>query len=198
MGLDSVTLIVDVERHFGISISNQEAERIYTVQDFADCIFSRVILHPDQKCKSQILFYKCREFLTEKLGVRREDISPGTKLNQLIPVSDLKSVWTSIQLHFLIKLPDLSRLDFDPNASTEVTFFDLKVWTRKKPVTTGTVGDLVNWMLSLNHEKFLNPRNLCDKSDIERIVSGIISESCGVPIDEIRLHHRITDDLGID
>jgi len=53
-------------------------------------------------------------------------------------------------------------------------------------------------MLSLNHEKFIDPRNLCDKSDVGRILTGIISESCGIPVDEIALHHAIADDLGID
>ena len=37
-----MTLVVDVENHFDISIPNEEAEKIYTVQDFANCVFSKV------------------------------------------------------------------------------------------------------------------------------------------------------------
>ncbi|MCD9018083.1 acyl carrier protein [Parachryseolinea silvisoli] len=42
MGLDSVELIIHVERHFDIAISANEAARITTVQDLADCVYANV------------------------------------------------------------------------------------------------------------------------------------------------------------
>jgi hypothetical protein len=53
-------------------------------------------------------------------------------------------------------------------------------------------------MLSTNHQKFLDVNALCSKRDIEMIIIGIVSESVGIPVTELRLTHRITNDLGID
>jgi len=198
MGLDSVTLLVDVEKHFDISIPNAEAEKIYTVQDFADCVFTKVTFNPTQKCKSQILFHRLRSFFVDNLKADRERITLDRNLNELIQTEDLKETWRQLEEFLDAKLPGLSQLDFDPTIGKEIRFFGLKFWTRKKPVTNGTIGDLANWTLSLNHDKFIDPKNLCGKSDIERIITGIISESCGIPVDEIKLQHSITNDLGID
>ena len=198
MGLDSVTLVVDVEKHFDISIPNGEAEKIYTVQDFADCVFTKVTVNPSHKCRSQILFYRLRSFFVDKLGVDRKEIHPDRKLKDLIHINELKGTWAQIEECLLVKLPDLSQLDFDRTIGKEIRFLGLKFWIRKTPVTDGTIGDLVNWTLSLNHTKFIDPRNLCSKADIERIITGIISESCGIPVDEIKLEHGIVNDLGLD
>jgi acyl carrier protein len=198
MGLDSVALVVDVEKHFDISISNKEAEKIYTVQDFADCVFTKVTLHPSRKCRSQILFYQFRSFLVDKFGIEKERITLDTKLKDLILFEDLRTTWKQIETSLLVKLPELSQLDFDPALERDIRFLGLKFWTRKTPVTDGTVKKLVDWTLSLNHVTFIDPKNLCNRTDIERIVIGIISESCGIPVDEIKLSHSITDDLGVD
>src|SRR5690242_2596233 len=114
MGLDSVALLVDVEKHFDISISNEEAGKIYTVQDFADCVFTKVTLNPSQKCKSQILFYRFRSFLVDKLGTENKQIVPDKKLNELIKVADLRKTWMEIEAFLDVRLPALSQLDFDP------------------------------------------------------------------------------------
>jgi hypothetical protein len=198
MGLDSVALLVDVEKHFDISISNAEAEKIYTVQDFADCVFTKVTIHTSQKCKSQILFYRFRSFFVETWGIEKERITPDRKLNELIRVNELIKGWAEIEISLGLKLPELSKLDFDPTLEKEIKFLGLKFWTRKAAVTNGTVKDLVNWTLSLNPKELIDAKNLCSKIDIERIVMGIISESCGIPINEIKLEHSITNDLGID
>jgi len=198
MGLDSVALLVDVEKHFNISIPNSEAEKICTVQDFADCVFTKVSFRPSQKCKSQILIYRFREFFASNLDIGRNEFTPNKKLSHLIPFNELKKVWKEMEKHLSVKLPDLSELDFNRTKEKEVKILGFKFWTRKAPVTDGTVGDLVNWTLSLNHERFLDPRNLFSRADIERIIIGIITESLGIPVDEIKLSHSITDDLGVD
>jgi hypothetical protein len=198
MGLDSVALLVDVEKHFNISIPNSEAEKIYTVQDFADCVFTKVSFNPNQKCRSQILFYRFREFFASNFEIARSEFSPEKKLCSLIPLNELKKTWTEMEQCLSVKLPTLSKLDFDRTKKKEVKILGVKFWTRKTPVTDGTVGDLVRWTLSLNHERFLDARNLCNKADIERILIGLMTESLGIPVDEMKLGHSITDDLGVD
>jgi acyl carrier protein len=198
MGLDTVELVIDVEKRFDISIPNHEAENIYTVQDFADCVFNKVLIRPTLTCKSRILFYRFRAFLVDKLSVSRNEVLLKTKISDLIPVDRLKWTWKTLETDLEVELPALSELDYSPTTEADVKFFGFKVWTRKAAVTTGTMEDLVNWTLALNHKKFVDPKNLCSRRDIELVIIGIISEDLGVPVDEIKLTHSITGDLGAD
>ena len=42
MGLDGVEIVMDVEDHFGITIKDEEAERVRTVNDLVALVGSRI------------------------------------------------------------------------------------------------------------------------------------------------------------
>ncbi len=197
MGLDSVEILVRVEEYFGISIPDREAEKILTVQDFADCVFTKVTVNPTEKCKSQMLFYKLKTFFTDKQALCKEQIRPDSRIRDLI-TGDLKTTWTEIEQYLKLDLPTLSDLDINPTKEKEIKILGVKVWTRKSPVTIGTIGDLVNWTLAKNYDTLIDPKALFDKADVEKVIIGIISDSMGIPVDEIKLKHRISYDLGVD
>ncbi|MFY0599128.1 MAG: hypothetical protein JXR03_05620 [Cyclobacteriaceae bacterium] len=46
IGLDSVELLVTIEKKFGIEIPDLEAQQITTVQDFADSVYSKIKTNP--------------------------------------------------------------------------------------------------------------------------------------------------------
>ncbi|AYB32702.1 hypothetical protein [Chryseolinea soli] len=48
MGLDTVELLINMEKRFNISIPDQEAGQIYTVQDFVNCIYAKISMHPEK------------------------------------------------------------------------------------------------------------------------------------------------------
>ena len=198
MSLDTVELVMDIENHFYLRIPDPEVEKIHTVQHFVDCIFSKIILNPGQKCKSQILFYRVRAFFVDHLNIVREDCLRDTKLKELIPDDQLNVTWEELGKSMDVKLPSLSPLDIDPAQEKDLRFFGIKIGERKKPLSEGTVEDLIDWIFALNYEKFIDPKNLCSKYDVERIIMGIISDRVGMDIDEINLSHSITNDLGID
>jgi acyl carrier protein len=197
MGLDSVEILVRVEEYFGISIPDREAEKILTVQDFADCVFTKVTVNPTERCKSQMLFYKFRTYFTDKQGISRDQVRPDAKIKDLI-TGDLKTTWTEIEKYFKLDLPTLSDLDINPTKEKEIKILGVKVWSRKSPVTIGTIGDLVNWTLAKNYDTLIDPKTLFDKADVEKVIIGIISDSMAIPVDEIELKHRISYDLGVD
>ncbi len=197
MGLDSVEILVRVEEYFGISIPDREAEKILTVQDFADCVFTKVTINPTEKCKSQMLFYKLRTYFTDKQGLNKWQIRPDSKIRDLL-TGDLKTTWTEIEKDLKLHLPTLSDLDINPTKEKEIKILGVKVWTRKSPVTIGTIGDLVDWTLAKNYDKLIDPKALFDKGDVEKVIIGIISDSMAIPVDEIKLEHKITYDLGVD
>jgi len=197
MGLDSVEILVRVEEYFGISIQAREAERILTVQEFADCVFTKVTVNPTQKCKSQMLFYKLRTYFADNQGFSKERIRPDSKIKDLI-AGDLKTAWTELEKYLKLGLPTLSDLDINPTKEKEIKIFGVKVWARKSPVKIGTIGDLVNWTLAKNYDTLIDPKRLFDKADVEKVIIGIISDSMAIPVDEIKLEHRISYDLGVD
>ncbi len=77
-------------------------------------------------------------------------------------------------------------------------FLGIRTIKRKTPVTNGTIRQLIDWILSLNFEQIIDIQKITNKYEVERIISGIISENMGIPISEIELKHSITNDLGID
>ena len=91
MGLDSVELVMSVENKFGIRIEDSEAEKIYTVQDFADIVFSRIIKNPTDKCLTQIVFYRIRKALRNLTSTEKE-IRPDMKISELFTQSELKEI----------------------------------------------------------------------------------------------------------
>ncbi|HEY9047670.1 MAG TPA: hypothetical protein VIN08_17310 [Ohtaekwangia sp.] len=199
MGLDSVALIVDIETHFDITIPNKEAEKIYTVQDIADCVVNKVTIHPSDKCKSQILFYKFRNYFIQRFPTNENEFKPDSKLTDWIPRNELKDTWADIASKLDIELPYLSPLDLDPSKPREIKFLWITIDTHTELLTDdATASKLIQWTLSLNHKKLIDPKNLCSKQDIENIVIGIVSESVGLHVQEIKLEHVLTNDLGID
>jgi len=197
MGLDSVELLMSVEDKFGIRIEDSEAEKIYTVQNFVDCVYSKIITNPNEKCLTQIVFYRIRKAF-RNLNLTEQKIKPETKITELLTQSELKENWHLLKTEIGLDLPKLVALDFNPELGSHVKIFGIKTIKRTTPVSSGTMRELVDWTIALNQEKLIDIEKITDKYEVERIVIGIINRNLGIPISEIKLEHSITNDLGID
>ena len=197
MGLDSVELVMSIEDKFGIRIEDSEAEKIYTVQDFADIVFSRISKNPTDKCLTQIVFYRIRKALRNLTSTEKE-IRPDMKISELFTQSELKEKWNQLKTEVGLELPDLVALDFNTELSSHVKIFGIKTIKRTTPVSKGTLRQLVDWTISLNRDKLIDIEKISSKYEVERIICGITEDRIGVPISEIELHHSFTNDLGID
>jgi hypothetical protein len=60
-----------------------------------------------------------------------------------------------------------------------------------------TLAELIDWTLATNYEQLLVPP-LASQYEVAQAVTGITSDSSGVPIEEILLRSRFVDDLGMD
>ncbi len=196
MGLDSILLIERIEAHFGIAIPNHEAQTIITVQDIADCVFAKVELNPNEKCKSQILFYKLRNYFILKFGLSRDEIKPSSIIKDLIQ-SDLKYTWDDLGSYLQLELPPLTALDLNPALPAEFKLLGIPLFNRKPPITSKRLGDLTAWILAINYQTLIKPHTLFTKADVEKAVIGIISEEMGIQINRIQLQNSIYHDLGI-
>src|SRR5690554_582910 len=197
MGLDSVELLMSVEDKFGIRIEDSEAEKIYTVQNFVDSVYSKIITNPNEKCLTQIVFYRIRKAV-RNLKLTDKEIKPGTKITELLSQTELKEKWHLLKTEIGLELPELVALDFNPELGSHVKIFGIKTIKRTTPVSSGTIRELIDWTIALNEEKLIDIEKITNKYEVERIIIGIINKNMKIPISEIKLEHSITNDLGID
>ena len=110
MGLDTVELVMAYEEAFDIAISDEAAERMVTVRDVIDYVYSQVE-HSDTKlCLSQRAFYRLRRTLQEALGVERSRIRPATSWETLIPMEHRRELWLRLKTAIgANKWPELQR-----------------------------------------------------------------------------------------
>ena len=197
MGLESVELIMTIENKFGISIPDAECENIATVQHMADSVFEKITLKPNIKCISQIVFYRIRQAL-ELFGNNRIQITPNTRLSELLSRTNLKNDWSRLRQRIDLRIPDLVYLDLNTSQSKEVRFLGFKLYNRTEPVADNTIRKFTDWVISMNYSELISLETISTKYEIERIVCGIIENTIGIPISEIELSHAFTNDLGID
>jgi acyl carrier protein len=108
MGLDSVEILVNVENAFGITISNYEAEKIYTVGDIHNIVWRNIQGRQSMRCKSQQLFYKLRYILINRYKVPRETIELDASLNNIFPQKNRRLKYHKLQKELQLKLPQLA------------------------------------------------------------------------------------------
>lgn len=108
MGLDSVELLVAVEKTFDIEIPDFEAEQISTVGDLYESVWDKLQGKKSNKCKSAFLFYKFRRLLQDRYGISKKDFKLDSNINSIIPQERRKEEWFSIQSEVNLKLPELA------------------------------------------------------------------------------------------
>lgn len=199
MGLDTVELVVDVEKHFGISIPNVEIEAVRTVGEFAQCAAKYIAINKGQKCKSQMLFYVLRDYAFEEFQFPREQFTPSTIIGEVIPLANRKNLWDKMSNDLGLEMPPLSPRDLNPDIKYNNSLLaGLLGVGEQEDIVVRSVRDFIDWLLSLNQDKFINAGNIASLYEIERVVVYYTSEKCGIGVESIQLHHKIVDDLGLD
>lgn len=118
MGLDSVELVLGWEDAFGISISDAEAETMFTTRQVAECIFEKVRspMPEDRGCLSMRAFFRLRRAFQAE-GVSRKAIQPETKVTDLLPSRRRRDILSAVceraGLRPLKRLPLGLQLTFD-------------------------------------------------------------------------------------
>jgi hypothetical protein len=97
MGLDSVELVLGWEDAFGVSISDAEAEKMFTTRQAAECIFEKVRspLPEDSGCLSMRAFFRLRSAFQAE-GVPRKAIHPETKVTALLPSRQRREILSAV------------------------------------------------------------------------------------------------------
>jgi hypothetical protein len=107
---DPVAVVMGVEEKFGLTIPDEEAEKICTMGQLYDYVLARVARGQAQVCVTSAAFYRLRRALGEVCGVPRERARPQARLDDLVPLADRPRAWRELQARLSnLHLPPLRR-----------------------------------------------------------------------------------------
>ncbi len=99
MGLDSVELLVEVEKTFDIEILDSEAAEILTVGDFYNVVWSRIKHRKSNKCMSAMLFYRLRQYFIENYRIAKNDVQLNCGIDNFIEKENRRWIIRSNPCH---------------------------------------------------------------------------------------------------
>ena len=85
MGLDSVEIIMDIEDHFGIEITDAEAARCVRVGDLLGCVMAKLeageaTKHERRQWTREQALEQIRDIIVEQAGVLRDRVTLDASL----------------------------------------------------------------------------------------------------------------------
>lgn len=99
MGLDLVELVLEVENRFGVTIPDEEAQKITTPRKLIDWLGDKKVL-PSPKslgCRSQASFYRLRQAILGMVNLPKNAVRPATRLDSILPSKDLHAEWRCLK-----------------------------------------------------------------------------------------------------
>jgi acyl carrier protein len=109
MGLDGVEIVMEVEDHFGITITDEEASEVRTVGDLLALIESRFTERADGKCQSLPAFLRVRRFTREFLESPELRLRPSTQIASVISLARRLEFWKQFHSLYGTSAPELCR-----------------------------------------------------------------------------------------
>jgi hypothetical protein len=98
MGLDTVEIVMEIEETFGITIPDEDAEKIQTIGDAYRYIIARLEFpEVPGPCLTSAAFCNFRRTLMKKMGITRSAIRPRTRMDELFPELDRRHTWFKLR-----------------------------------------------------------------------------------------------------
>lgn len=96
MGLDGVELVMALEESFGVELKDDEVINTVTPRMVGDLIFSKLAVADEKTCQTQRAFYVLRRGVMKLLGLRRAQVTPGTRLRDIFPRREERILWPKL------------------------------------------------------------------------------------------------------
>ncbi|MCF1713269.1 hypothetical protein L0U88_01345 [Flavihumibacter sp. RY-1] len=103
MGLDSVELLMDIEDYFEITISDSEAEKIYTVQQMVDTVANLLNIKDETADLRDVILERVNYALI-KLEITSDPINPSDFISSYLSPENKES-WDAFVSELQIKVP---------------------------------------------------------------------------------------------
>jgi acyl carrier protein len=179
-GLDTVELLMAIEEEFGIEIPNKHAEKIYTVGEMYEYLRRRLATTPADECLSQKIFYKLRRALIANYRMARKDVSPESKMTDLLSLEEIEQGWPYLQLFIDLQTPAFKVAN---------EFFGFKLTDRML-----TVREMVAALIALNAKSLFQDSNIDD--DVWHRLVTVIVRQLNVDRHQVTPEASFTRDLG--
>ena len=86
-------LISQIENSFGIEFDYEEITNNMTIEKFSELVISKMTMENGQECSTQIVYYRIRKALTEKLGIEKSIINTKTELSSVFAKKNRINNW---------------------------------------------------------------------------------------------------------
>src|SRR5260370_13709620 len=116
VGLDTVEVIMEIEEHFQVTISDTKAQELLTVGHLYLFLIKETRTNMPNGCPTRPEFYRLRRTLTQQFGIQRQLVVPSAKMRELFPTDMRAIAWP--QLASSLKLPSLPDPDPPSKAPT--------------------------------------------------------------------------------
>ena len=184
---DIIEIIEHIEKSFNISIENDVAENLVTVDDINKCVLSRLVEAEAEKCLTQVAFYRLKEFLTQEGISIPSDID--VEMNELFPHQVRNQKYSAIIKHnYDWCFPALE--------------FSLIQWVKgkgfKRFKMNQTLREFTAQILALNFHKISNEAGCFTTEEVLKSIKHIISYQLGISVSDINSQHSLTTDLKAD
>lgn len=186
MGLDSVELLVSFEEYFSITVSNSDAEKMYTVQDTTDVIASYKGISVETCELREIILNKINTFL--KLDTN------DFIFKRFMP-SD-KTFWRNLAKQTELKIP--LPVWHNETESGIRKVFSLFQHQPDYDWSTITLERFVEVVCFENYKSLVDVTNLKSKYEIYVAISGITGHNTGLDLYEILPDKSFVNDFGIN
>ncbi|MEO1051953.1 MAG: hypothetical protein AAFX87_15080 [Bacteroidota bacterium] len=196
MGLDSVELVIAFEKAFGVDIPDTQAEQMYAIEDAVSIITQLINVQLEEPELQNQILDRVNDTLIA-LGLVSSPQSLSTLLSEIIPKDQRKEHWRNLEKQLILQLPKLTKVDLKEEKSTKAI---LGVnWAQSaQPFLNQNMSRLIDCIASLNYKKLVDPKKIKSAYEVQAVVMGITSFTCGVDIKDIYPESRFVYDLGID
>jgi acyl carrier protein len=184
MGLDSVEILMKVEETFGISIPDEEAQKIVTIGDFHNAVWRHLNGKQSNTCKTQHLFYTLRKSIADEFGYSPQQLTLAVSPETIFPKVNRRDAYATFADRVHLKLPPLVLTDAWQKllvsvaivtvvggfavATVLMTIFDYGKWTLLIPV----MGIVLTSLLS----KLIEPKRIIiEDSTVRDFINRVLA-----------------------
>jgi acyl carrier protein len=194
MGLDSVELVMEWEKYFGINIPDDQAAQINTVEDATNTI-SRILLITENNNNTlrDSILERLNKCLTELNLVDKPLKIDSNVFQMLDPTQSL--LWKKISERLNLEIP----MPYPDHIKTVIGKF-VSIATKAPAYNWKFIKtEQLIWTIGANNlNKLINANNIKSRYEIYISIIAITVDKCGVDFYEVLPKKSFTNDFGID
>lgn len=194
MGLDSVELVMEIEKYFGIRIPDAEAEVMVTLQDAANTVAGHLNITSEGLHLREHMLQRVAQCLR---GHSEKAITQNDYISSFLSLTD-REAWRAFTACMEANIPTPSLMKESKPLTPFEAIGRLFYSTPAYNWWAITVGTFVDCIYIVNYETMLPPKAITSKYEIYLGIAGITSDKLGIDCFEMGPEKSFVDDFGIN